>query len=207
MDPIELPPIRQNKPAPPLMLNRRKKQKFTLEDKLKAVAAMVRCGPGVTLEGIDMAREVMRYAPGERTLYRWYEKYHERVEAAQGAVTVQKPDTQIVYETDIQLSASLRGLMSKVLSALNQDEKIADSSLRDLAVVFGIAADKDRLFNSLSPEMTSAIRELAAVCDEKRIEPLQAIKDLTENIRQFVLPEFEDALVIEEVAGGDSINE
>ena len=197
--PPKIPVVKTHGPGPRSAMVARQKPRYTDEEKMRAVSVMVRLGGG-TVEALDLARRAMDGSPSDRTLFKWYYEMGDRVRSANPEIIpVQKTDGLIVAESDAAILDILEKLVRKLLNELNRDDKIDKAAYRDLAVTMGIVSDKIMKMTGFSAEMTVAIKDLSLACAEKRISPVDAVRDITEQVRQFKPQPSIDAVVVEEV--------
>lgn len=170
----------QQRKAPKLL--RRTGPRYTLEEKLSAVTILVECG-GLTVEGINHARELLNSNTSLDTLNKWLHQYKAQVINASNALVPIPLDVAATVETTrIQLAEKLTKILDKSLDRAEQT--VENAGYRDVMVGSGIALDKLRVMSSLTSSVEAKLKALAQECRTRHTTLDDLLDDVLNALRQ-----------------------
>lgn len=175
----------------------RQQQRYTREEKLRAVTIMVGMG-GMTYEAIEQIRLVLKRNVSKDTLSHWQTQFRDEVISIQPQLAPKELDVpKIIAETRQKLLVNLSAAAEKYSDHLTSQDVIDKASARDSAVVVGISTEKLLLVAGRTPELDNLLQSFIKECEGTTFNPQSLLESLVNAVKakkQALLTESSDII-------------
>ena len=157
---------------------------YSEQDKIRAVTTMKLHGGMATNASIEAVRKLLGRNVSTYTMKHWWDNYGDKVETADNSLAKQPVNIpQVVAETKALHLQDMQDLMSRIVDTTKDDNSIANATLQQRFVTFGILWDKIEKMSGLTPEMIQAWKLFHNECELSGFDSIEMINDYRDTLR------------------------